>query len=120
METIKFWDIPTRIKELTFDGDNSDLRLHGDSPFWGAETKEEYEAVEERINAFEVEGKAWTAYAWCDISGYEYWHVTMEEDNYCQLTFRFDSEDVDVSELDKIHAAIDAFDSEFSDLTPVH
>jgi hypothetical protein len=120
METIKFWVITEKIKGLEYDGDTSDLRLHSDERInWGAGTKREYQRIEKKLNKFEIKGEGWVVYVGHDVSGYEYWMKTMEEDNYVMVSVGFDTEDVLVSELDKIENAVYDAIATFSELSTV-
>jgi hypothetical protein len=106
-ETVHFFDIPKHIKDLVFDGDQTDLRLHLEDMFtWSHTTEKGYKAIENKINKFCVKGKGFTVYMWYDISGYNYWRVRMEENNYLQISVLFESERIEVSELKNIEKAL--------------
>ena len=95
MKKIKFWDVPKFIRFLEFDDDKSDMRLHFDKSIrWTAETEAEYNGIENKICAFSIERKSYTVYAWCDISGYDYWVLGQEEPNYIQISVIFNYEDI--------------------------
>jgi hypothetical protein len=107
METIKFWDIPKHLNELEFDGDKEDLRLHyRDSIWWYVEDEKEYEEVEDKISDFSIKRKHYEVYAWCDVSGYDYW-MKEEEENYIQITVRFKKDEVPVDILPQLQQDID-------------
>lgn len=105
MKTIKFYDIANKIKELEFDGDKTDLRLHHIDVFsWGGQTEEVYNECEKKIRDFKKKGNGYTVYMWCDISGFEYWMKTQEEQNYIQITVAFDKNEIkecDLSQLEE-------------------
>lgn len=52
--------------------------------YWSAESKKEYDEKEALINNYLAENDLFKLYAWCDISGYEYWGVQHEE-NYVSI-----------------------------------
>lgn len=72
---------------LTHDGSN-DNRLFAEMIHTHSKdfSEEEYDAMEEEINNYSYIGKGFEVYAWNDGSGYKYWNVTTEEDNYIQVT----------------------------------
>ena len=115
MKTIKIWDIPEHIglwnnqPLLEFDGNKTDLRLHTqESIRWYEPNEAKYEAIETDIGKQGTTGNGWTVYAWCDISGHDYWINNMGEGNYIQITVQFESESVLTEELTKIDAAVTA------------
>lgn len=106
-QNIKFYDIPNSIKQLEFDGDKTDLRLHCRENFrWGAKSKKAYTKAQKEIDAIDYKGNGWILYAWYDVSSYEYWMKNMKETNYIQITVSFDNETVEKEEVEKINAAI--------------
>lgn len=109
---INFWNIPNYIKELEFDGDKTDLRLHSDNWYnWGADNEEDYEEATELIDSIEEKGNGYTIYCWCDISGYDYWMINMQETNYIQISVMFDSPTIDESELENLKTLLDKVNS---------
>ena len=113
MKTVKFWDIPNTIKNLTFDGDKSDMRLHNDSDFnWGAKTKKDYQKAIKLIDKISYKGNGWQLYAWYDVSSYEYWMKQQQEQNYITISVSFDNEDIQESEIKEIDNAIIAAEIE--------
>lgn len=110
MKKIPFYELPHLISgtRLTFDGDKTDFRLHvEESCNWGGETEEGYNKACEMIDAITYKGEGWQIYAWYDVSGYQYWMKTMEEQNYIQITLTFDGETVNDSEILAISNALD-------------
>lgn len=73
---------------LTFDG-GQDNRLFAEYMLITESkgyTKKEYTAMEKHIRKFSIKGPGFEVYAWNDISGYDYWTLEQEEDNYIQIT----------------------------------
>ena len=55
------------------------------SVYWSADTEEEYKRKEELINSYNIVNDLFILFAWCDISGYEYWVKQQEEENYVSI-----------------------------------
>jgi len=55
------------------------------SVYWTADSKEEYKKKEDIINSYKVENNLFELSAWCDISGYHYWVIQQEEENYVSI-----------------------------------
>jgi len=91
-EIIKLMENLARLTETEFDGDPKDLRLHDQTIFTESlnYTKNEYKKMENDINNFELKGSGFSVYAFCDVSGYEYWTKNMEEDNYISICVAID------------------------------
>lgn len=107
MKTIKFYELPEKIKNITFDGDKEDLRLHSNNSFyWGRKTKKAYKEVDKQLDAFKIRGNGWSIYTWCDVSGFEYWMKNQQEYNYVQISIIFDTEDVLLSEVKNIEQGL--------------
>lgn len=53
--------------------------------YWTAESEEEYNEKEKLIANWGFENDLITAFAWCDISGFEYWVKDREENNYVSI-----------------------------------
>ena len=120
MDTIKFYQL-ANLLDLAYDGDETDLRLHGKEILnWGAETEEEYNQVTESIDAISYEGNGWHVYAWYDVSGYDYWMIQQEEPNYINITVSFDSDEVDRDEIPNIQKAIDSAYEEAYAISEMH
>lgn len=103
---MKYYEL--NIPHLIHDGDKADLRLHCDETFrWGAQTEKEYKQVELAIAAISYKGDGWELFAWCDISGYEYWMLRQEETNYIQITVAFTSDEVSQDQIELIAMAMD-------------
>jgi hypothetical protein len=110
VDTIKFYELADILDlDLEYDGDETDLRLHGNEMLnWGAETEAEYKEAADAIDAISFKGNGWEVYAWCDVSGFNYWMVQQEEQNYINVTIMFDVDTVDVSEIPAIKNAIES------------
>ena len=72
---------------LTHDG-GDDSRLFSETIFTRSKdmTEKQYVAMEKDIEEYEFIGNGFEVYAWNDSSGYNYWTVRQEEDNYIQVT----------------------------------
>lgn len=55
------------------------------SVYWTAESEKEYVEKEKLIEDYKKETPLFTLIAWCDISGYNYWVVQEEEENYVSI-----------------------------------
>ena len=55
------------------------------SVYWTAEDKEEYQKNEEIINNYKIENELFEIFAWCDISGFDYWVIKQQEENYVSI-----------------------------------
>lgn len=76
--------------------------------------KREYNAMERDINKYEDKGAGFTIYAWNDVSGYEYWTIKQEENNYIQITARIDNPNVDMGQVHKaLQKAYDYFTNKY-------
>jgi hypothetical protein len=70
--------------DTPFDIDNNKIDVYT-SVYWTAETKEEYELKEEIINNYRINHELFNLYAWCDISGFDYWVIQQQEENYVSI-----------------------------------
>ena len=52
---------------------------------WTGENEKDYERKEKIINDYKVENDLVKINAWCDISGYNYWVIQQEEENYVSI-----------------------------------
>lgn len=115
MKTIKISEIPRMVKSIRFiDNDNNSLDVE-QNDYWSRDTEKEYNAVTNKLDKLEFKGRGYTGYVWYDISGYNYWVVNMQEDNYAQITIRFDNDTINKSQLPalehKINKLIDRVNS---------
>ena len=109
-DKIKFYDIihSNEFKDLVFDGDKKDKRLHlAETLTFFISEKEEYENVENELITTEKHGNGYTVYAWCDISGYDYWINQEQECNYIQISVAFNKQSINKSELAQLRKDID-------------
>tara|TARA_R110000868_G_C10401143_1_gene721336 strand:- start:99 stop:491 length:393 start_codon:yes stop_codon:yes gene_type:complete len=110
MKKIPFYELPKLITigRLQFDGDKTDFCLNVEELFnWGGKTKKEYNAATKEIDAIKANGKGWRLYSWYDVSSYEYWMKQQEEQNYIQITIRFDESYIMEDEIENIVKALD-------------
>ena len=70
--------------DTPYDANDNKIDVYS-SVNWTAETKEEYESKEELISSYKVENDLFTLRAWCDISGFDYWVIQQEEENYVSI-----------------------------------
>jgi len=105
--------VDNAIPRFTFEVENRDdyngmIRLDLQDRFnWSAETPEEYEAIEKRIDALSVMGFGWDVYASYDVSGFDYWMVNMEETNYLHITVAFHASEIAETEIPLINGAVE-------------
>ena len=113
---MKWNEIPSLITEVIFDGDLEDKRLHLEPSInWWEEDKLEYEKVEEKIQNFSIERPKYTVYAWCDVSGFNYWIKQQEECNYIQISVVFSVDDITLDEVKQLEKDIDKAYNHFQD-----
>ena len=106
-EQVKFFEIVNEIKNLEYDGDPKDRRLHSESRFyWGANNEDDYDEAIKQINQIGIKGKGWEIYATYDVSGYDYWMKTTREPNYIHIVVSFDKQTVHEDEIGKIESAL--------------
>lgn len=111
MKKVIIADLPAILKaynvKVEDDGDDNDLRLHSSESYrWSADNKKDYDTCAANIDAIKFKGKGWEIYAWCDISGFDYWVVKQEETNYIQLTIAFDEDTIESSEIEGVVKAM--------------
>ena len=70
--------------DCQYDKESNKIDMYGSSSWW-ADTEEEYKEKEELINNWNYEDDLIKAFAWCDISGYDYWIIQQEERNYLSI-----------------------------------
>jgi hypothetical protein len=104
---IKFYKVADEIRNLEYDGDPHDKRLHSETTFsWGAKDEDEYERAEKLIGKIGEKGNGWEVYATFDYSGYGYWMKQMREPNYIRLAVIFKDSYVDENEIGRIESAL--------------
>jgi len=114
MKTIKFYDIPEKIKFLEFDGDKEDKRLHFDRDikFYTA-NENDYKEIEEHIEKYSIERKYYTVYVWCDVSGFDYWIKQMQESNYIKISVMFKADEIPIHTIKQLEEDLIKTDGEF-------
>lgn len=87
--------------DLTFDGGYDDNRLFDEmmNTYSSNMTEDQYNKMRKDLETFEVKGNGFTVSAWNDSSGYHYWNVIMQEDNYIQITVYIDNLDCCAEEI---------------------
>jgi hypothetical protein len=104
---IKFYKVADEIRNLQYDGDPHDKRLHSETIFsWGAKDEDEYERAEKLIGKIGEKGNGWEVYATFDYSGYDYWMKQMQEPNYITIAVIFKDSYVDENEIGRIESAV--------------
>jgi hypothetical protein len=104
---IKFYEVVKSIKDLEYDGDPEDLRLHHEERFnWGADNKKDYDKAAEEIENLSYSGKGWTVYATHDVSGFDYWMNKQQEQNYITIAVMFDKDTIDEDEVENLRKAL--------------
>jgi len=78
------------------------------SVYWTAENEEEYIEKEDIINNYKIENELFTLYSWCDVSGFDYWVIQQEEENYVliDVVLKKDVLDYTEKEIETIKTAI--------------
>jgi hypothetical protein len=87
------------------------------SVYWTAETEKEYEAKEKIIRDYLIDTELFKLVSWCDCSGFDYWVIQQQEENYVSIDVRLKKEVVDYTqaEIDTIKEAITVADEYFTD-----
>lgn len=117
VNTVEYSELVDRIDGLEFSGDDNDLYLDSDSSFnFGAETESEYKKAIKKIDDISYKGKGWKIYAWYDVSGFDYWMVKQQEQNYIKITISFDEKNIDEEEVSKIQNSLNSAISDASDI----
>tara|TARA_R110002020_G_scaffold399423_2_gene609298 strand:+ start:335 stop:697 length:363 start_codon:yes stop_codon:yes gene_type:complete len=70
--------------DTPYDKENNKIDVYS-SVYWTADSNKEYTEKETIIHEYKVENNLCTINAWCDISGYDYWVVRQEEENYVSI-----------------------------------
>lgn len=70
--------------DCPFDEEGNKIDVYT-SVYWSADTEEEYNTKERFIEDFYYEDDLIKAISFCDISGFDYWVKTMEEENYVSI-----------------------------------
>lgn len=72
------------------------------SVFWTADTEKEYQKKEQIINSWQYEDELVKCNAWCDISGFKYWVIQQEEENYVSIDVVLKKKPKDYSQEERI------------------
>ena len=85
------------------------------SVYWSAENEEGYDRKENPINNYKFENDSVSISAWCDCSGYDYWVVQQEEENYVSIDvlLKKQPEEYSQEEMEEIRELIIKADNYF-------
>ena len=88
---------------LGFDGGANEDRLFTETihTFSKDMNEVEYNTMEKNIDQYFFQGTGFQVYAWNDSSGYDYWNVKQQEDNYIQVTIAVTGDNADPVEIKK-------------------
>lgn len=102
--------------DTMYDSDANKIDVYS-SVSWSAETERDYKDKEELIDSWSVENELFKAYAWCDISGFDYWVIQQEEPNYVSIDFELKKqpEEYTQEEMQQIRDAIIKADQYFEE-----
>ena len=102
--------------DCPFDKENNKIDVYS-SVYWTAETEEEYKAHENLIHEYIKENELFRLNAWCDISGFDYWVVQQQEENYVSIdvVLKRPVETYTVEEIETIKKAIITADEYFQE-----
>ena len=70
--------------DTPYDKDNNKIDVYS-SVYWSADSKEEYKEKEDIINNWKLDNSLVSCFAWCDISGFDYWVIEQQEENYVSI-----------------------------------
>lgn len=100
--------------DCPYDEDGNKIDVYS-SVSWTADTKERYEEKEAYINEFSYEDDLIKANAWCDVSGFEYWVIKQEENNYVSIDvcLKKNPDDYTQDEIGKISQLIQMWNEQF-------
>lgn len=101
--------------DCPYDKDNNKIDVYS-SVYWSADSKKEYKKKESTISKWKYEDELMRAYAWCDFSGYDYWVVQQEEENYVGIDVYLKKrpEEYTQAEIRFIAAKIEGWDDYFA------
>lgn len=103
-----FSEIPEIITSLNFDGDKEDKRLHLEYDVrWCEIDEQEYKNVEREIDNYCIKRENYLVYAWCDVSGWDYWMNRQEEENYIQISVSFSKDELSDEEIQQLASDIE-------------
>lgn len=67
-----------------YDKENNKIDVYS-SVYWTAESEEEYLKKAKLIDAYGYKDDLMEVYAWYDVSGYDYWVIQQQEENYVSI-----------------------------------
>lgn len=70
--------------DTLYDKESNKIDVYS-SVYWTADSESEYERKENIIFNYKFENNLCKVKAWCDISGYKYWVLQQEEENYVSI-----------------------------------
>lgn len=70
--------------DTPYDEENNKIDVYS-SVYWTAENEENYLKKEAIINNYKIDNSLVQISAWCDISGFDYWIIKQEEENYVSI-----------------------------------
>jgi hypothetical protein len=102
--------------DTPYDSESNKIDVYG-STYWTADNVVDYKIKEDLIHAFRYEDDLCTIKAWCDISGFDYWVIKQEEENYVSIDvfLKKDPELYTQQEIGKISAKIVEVDNYFEE-----
>ena len=98
--------------DWVLDEENNKIDVYS-SRYWGCSTEEQYKKNEELIRDYKVDNDLVSIFSWCDISGFNYWMVQQEEDNYVSIDVVLKKESYTDEEVVKINELIIEADNYF-------
>jgi len=96
---IKLSDLEPLLKdfETQYQGDNI-LDVYG-IPNWTADNEKDYNKLASKFDKLKIKTKHYEIYAWYDISGFDYWVKQMKEENYLQVTVKFENDYINKKQI---------------------
>ena len=70
--------------DTPYDEENNKIDVYS-SVYWTSNNEEDYIRKENLIDEYKVENDLVKINAWCDVSGYDYWVIQQEEENYVSI-----------------------------------
>lgn len=85
------------------------------SVYWSAENEDQYDKKQELIESYTYCDNLMQVKCWCDISGYKYWILDQEDDNYVSIDIYLvkDVKEYTQQEIFKISEKIKEIDDYF-------
>ena len=100
--------------DTPYDKESNKIEVYS-SVYWTAENEEEYNQKEKLIDDYKVDNDLFSLNCWCDISGFNYWVIQQEEENYVSIDvcLKKDVLDYTEEEIELIKEAIIKADDYF-------